>query len=198
MSDSMIAMAMNGYYVSDPQTVKLGPLTRELARGTVLYPNDILSLSVIQQSLGRRPVVWAATAGRGFAGLGEYVVQKGLGFHLQAARPDTTDPRLDLKRLADVPLDLPATQSLVYDTYRYAGLLEEGASALDPTAASAAASLALPFVQLVYAYQGRGKREEMERALGYAAKLSPNPDLRQALLKLLYTPPGADSPTLGE
>ncbi|MBA3258927.1 MAG: DUF2723 domain-containing protein [Gemmatimonadales bacterium] len=200
MSDSAIASAMNGYYVGDPQSVKLGPLTRELSPGTVLYPNDIMSLSVVQQNLGRRPIVWAVTAGRGFAGLGDYVVQKGLGFHLQTALPDTTDPRLDLKRLASAPLDVPASEALVYGAYRYADLLEEGSAALDPTAQSAAASLALPFVQLVYAYQGRGPgaRPQMQRALDHAAKLSPNPELRQALLQLLQAPPEPDGPTLQE
>jgi hypothetical protein len=197
MTDSAVATAMTGYYVSEPQSVKLGPLTRRLPEGSVLYPNDILSLSVIQQNLGRRPIVWAVTAGRSFAGLGDYVVQKGMGFHLQSNAPDTTDPRLDLKRLAGAPLDLPATEALAYDTYRYADLLEEGAAELDATSASAAASLALPFVQLVYAYQGRDTGR-LERALDYAAKLSPNPELREALVQLRDAPPAADSPTLGE
>ena len=80
MTDSMIAAAMSGYVVRDDQQVTLGPITRTLARGSFLLPNDILSLGVVQQNLGRRPIVWAVTAGRGFAGLGEYVVQRGLGF----------------------------------------------------------------------------------------------------------------------
>jgi hypothetical protein len=51
-----------------------------------------------------------------------------------------------------------------------------------------AGSLALPPVQLVYAYQAREDRKAMERALRYAEALSPNPDLRAALLDLLYRP----------
>jgi hypothetical protein len=43
-------------------------------------------------------------------------------------------------------------------------------------------------VQLVYAYQARGDRAKMERALDYAVKLSPNPELRDALLELLVAP----------
>nr|MBA3556773.1 hypothetical protein [Gemmatimonadales bacterium] len=148
----------------------------------------------------RRPIVWAVTAGRGFAGLGDYVVQKGLGFHLRIALPDTTDPSLNLKRLASAPLDIPTTETLVYDAYRYADLLKEGSADLDPTAQSAASSLALPFVQLVYAYQGRGPdaRQRMQRALDHAAKLSPNPELRQALLQLIQAPPESSGPTLQE
>ncbi|HEU5040181.1 MAG TPA: DUF2723 domain-containing protein [Gemmatimonadales bacterium] len=197
MTDSMISRAMEGYYVPERQTVKLGPLTRELVAGTVLYPNDIMSLSLVQQNLGRRPIVWAVTAGRSYAGLGDHVVQRGLGFQLEPSPIDTTDPRLDLRRLAGAPLDLPATETLVYDVYRYAGLLDRGAADLEPTSASAASSLSLPFVQLVYAYQGRGDAARAERAIGRAVRLSPNPDMREALRQMLGPPP-PDSATLGE
>jgi hypothetical protein len=185
MTDSMVASAMYGYFVSQPQQVSLGPLKRTLEQGTVLYPSDILSLSVIQQNLGRRPISWGVATGRSFAGLGEYIVQQGLGFRLQTARPDTTSPRLDFRRLAGVPMDVATTEALVWQTYRYGNLLEKGASGLEPTSASVAASLALPFVELVYTYQSRGEREKMDRVLRRAEKLSPNPDLRAALLQLL-------------
>src|SRR5437773_4098004 len=42
LTDSMIGAAMAGYVVSTPQDIRLGPLTRSLAKGTFLYPNDIL------------------------------------------------------------------------------------------------------------------------------------------------------------
>ncbi len=197
MSDSTIASAMAGYYVAEPRSVKLGPLSRDLAPGTFLYPNDILTLSIIQQSLGSRPIVWAATAGRSFGGLADYVVQKGLGFQLGTSKPDTTDPRLDLKRLAGAPLDVPATETLAYEVYRYAGLLEKGAAGLDPTSASAAATLALPFVQLVYAHQDAGDQLKLERALVRAVKLAPDPQLREALSEMLQTLKDSQA-TLGE
>ncbi|MGH7527005.1 MAG: glycosyltransferase family 117 protein, partial [Gemmatimonadales bacterium] len=191
MNDSMVATALNGYLVSQPQQVRLGPLTRTLNPGALLYPNEIMSLSVIQRNVGRRPIVWAVTAGRSFTGLGEFVVQKGLGFQLQTSRPDTTDPDLDLRRLAGAPLDVPTTERLLWETYRYSSLLEDGAASLESTSASVSASLALPHVQLVYAYQQRGDRERMERALVRAEKLSPNPELRAALLGLLESTPAA-------
>jgi hypothetical protein len=194
MTDSMIATAMNGYLVGETQQLKLGPVVRTLKEGSFLYPNELVSLSLIQHNAGRRPIVWSVTAGTGVAGLRDYVVQRGLGFHLETSLPDTTDPDLDLRRLAGSPLHIPDTEALVYETYRYAGLLERGATELDPTSASAAASLALPLVQLVYAHQARGDRERMERALQYAVKLSPNPALQQALEDILAAP--ADSSLL--
>ena len=96
---------MRGYAVPASQELRLGPLTRTLEAGTYLMPNEILTLSVVQQNLGRRPLVWALTAGREFAGLGDYVIQQALGFSLQNGRPDTTSPRLDLHRLAGHALD---------------------------------------------------------------------------------------------
>ncbi|MBA3317884.1 MAG: DUF2723 domain-containing protein [Gemmatimonadales bacterium] len=188
MTDSMIATAMSGYAVDRTQELKLGPVVRTLKEGTFLYPNEIVSLSLIQQNVGRRPIVWSVTAGGAMADLRDWVVQRGLGFHLQTAPPDSGDRALDFQRLAGAPLHVADTERLVYQTYRYAGLLRDGATELDPTSASAAASLALPPVQLVYAHQARGERERMERALEYAVKLSPNAGLRRALLELQADP----------
>jgi hypothetical protein len=184
MTDPMIATAMNGYVVPNDQQISLGPLKRTLKTGTFLLPNDILTLGVVQQNVGRRPIVWAITAGREFGGLGEYVVQQGLGFLLRSARPDTTSPALDLHRLAGAPIDISTTERLLRETYRYAGLLEGDVSSLESTSASIAATLSLPYTQLAYAYSARGEREKMDWALDRAMRLSPNPGLRAALAEL--------------
>jgi hypothetical protein len=184
MSDSAIETAMMGYAVPQTQEVKLGPLSRRLEAGTYLLPNEILTLSVVRQNVGRRPIVWAITAGREFAGLGDYVIQQALGFSLQTTRPDTTSPSLDLRRLAGAPLDIPTTERLVFETYRYAGLLEGDVTKLESTSASMAATLSFPFVQLAYGYSARGDEEKLQRALEFALRLSPNPALRTALLEL--------------
>jgi hypothetical protein len=198
MTDSMIASAMRGYPVQQAQVVQLGPVTRTLEAGSFLLPNEIVSLSLVQHNAGRRPIVWSVTAGSGLAGLRRYVVQRGLGFQLQTTPPDTTDTDLDLRRLVGAPLHVPDTEALVYDTYRYAGLLERGAAELDPTSASAASSLALPLVQLVYAHQGSGDRERMERAMQRAVQVSPNPQLREALQDLLAAPADTSAPPPAE
>jgi hypothetical protein len=184
MTDSMIAVAMSGYVVPQDQQIALGPLTRTLKTGAFLLPNDILTLSVVQHNVGRRPVVWAVTAGREFGGLAEYVVQQALGFRLLSARPDTSSPALDLRRLAGAPLDIPTTERLVWETYRYAGLLEGDVSRLESTSASISSTLSLPFTQLAYAYSARGQQDQLDRALDRAMRLSPNPSLRAALAEL--------------
>jgi hypothetical protein len=184
MTDSMIAAALSGYVVPEDQPVRLGPLTRMLKSGSFLLPNDILTLSVVQQNVGRRPIMWAITSGRGFGGLGDYVVQKGLGFSLQTSKPDTTSPSLDLRRLAGAPLDIPTTERLLWETYRYAGLLEGDVTKLESTSGSIASTLSLPYTQLAYAYSAKGDYEKMQRALDRAMQLSPNPALRAALAEL--------------
>jgi Protein of unknown function (DUF2723) len=184
LSDSMIAASMRGYASPRTEEIKLGPLRRRLQQGTVLYPSDILMLSLIQQNLGRRPIVWAITTGRSFGGLAQYVVQQGLGFRLEQAAPDTTNPALDLHRLATVPLDVPTTERLVYETYRYAGLSERGEEPLETSSAGIANSLTYPAVQLAYAYSARRDTSRVERALDFALSLSPNPEIRASLQSL--------------
>jgi hypothetical protein len=181
MSDAMIGSAMNGYLVPEDQKITLGPLTRVLKKGAYLLPNSILTMAVVQQNVGRRPIVWAITTGREFAGLADYVVQQGLGYSLRTAPPDTSSPALDTRRLAGAPLDIPTTERLVWDTYRFADLLNSDVTKLESTSASIASTLSLPFTQLTYAYSARGQQEKMLRALEWGMKLTPNPALRTAL-----------------
>ena len=184
MSDTTIAAAMAGYVVPRDQQVALGPLSRTLKAGSFLLPNDILTLSVVQQNLRRRPIVWAITAGREFGGLGEFVVQQGLGFVLQSSPPDTTSPAVDLRRLAGAPLNIPTTERLVWETYRYGRLLEGDVTKLESTSASIASTLSLPFTQLSYAYSARGQHDQLLKALERAMQLTPNTALRTALAEL--------------
>jgi Protein O-mannosyl-transferase TMEM260-like len=184
MSDSMIAAAMNGYVVPQDQQVKLGPLTRTLKTGSFLLPNDILTLAVVQQNVNRRSIVWGITTGREFGGLQEYVVQQALGFVLRASPPDSMSPAIDNRRLAGAPLDIPTTERLVWDTYRYGKLLNGDVTKLESTSASIASTLSLPFTQLSYAYSARDQREKLLRAVEWAMQLTPNPSLRTALAEL--------------
>src|SRR5262249_23924143 len=51
--------------------------------GTPMYVKDILILALIQRNMGKRPIVFALTAGTGNRqGLDGYVVEQGLGFLL--------------------------------------------------------------------------------------------------------------------
>lgn len=161
-------------------TVDFGAFRHSYPPNTFPEPNQIASIRIVQQNLGHRPIVWATTTGRDFAGLGQYVIQRGLGFTLLAAPPDTTAPGVSTASFGGVPVDVPATHRLAWDTYRYAGLLAGQHDALETTAASIASSLSLPFGQLAAAAEARGDTTEMVRNLERSLQLSPNPALRAA------------------
>jgi hypothetical protein len=112
------------------------------------------------------------------------VVQQALGFALRTSPPDTTSPALDTRRLAGAPLDIPTTERLVWETYRYGRLLEGDVTTLESTSASIASTISLPFTQLAYAYSARGQEDKLARAVERASQLSPNPSLRTALAEL--------------
>ncbi|MFL5461786.1 MAG: hypothetical protein ACJ8AY_13960, partial [Gemmatimonadales bacterium] len=95
-----------------------------------------------------------------------------------------TSPALDTRRLAGAPLDIPTTERLVWDTYRYADLLHGDVTKLETTSASIASTLSLPFTQLTYAYSARGQQEKLLRVLDRAMQLTPNQSLRTALAEL--------------
>ena len=103
-------------------SVTFGPYRRTYAAGTVFYTSDFVAARVVQQNLGRRPVAWSVTTGRNFLSLDPYLVQKGLVFELQPTEPDSLAPGIDRQRLAGALLDVPTTDRLVWETYRYAGL----------------------------------------------------------------------------
>jgi hypothetical protein len=162
-------------------TVNFGPFSHTWPPNTYPEPNQIASLRIVQQNLGHRAIVWASTTGREFAGLGDHVIQRGLGFELLSAPPDTTAPGVTAAAFGGAALDVTMTQRLAWETYRYAGLLEGEHDPLETTAASIANTLSLPFGQLAAAAEARGDTAAMIRNLQRSVQLTPNPALRAAL-----------------
>jgi hypothetical protein len=161
-------------------TVNFGPFSRTYPPNTYPEPNQIASLRIVQQNIGHRPIVWATTTGRDFAGLGDQVIQRGLGFALVETPPDTTAAGVSATTFGGFPVDVPTTTRLAWETYRYAGLLSGEHAPLESTAASIASSLSLPFGQLAAAAETRGDTAEMARNLERSLQLSPNPALKAA------------------
>jgi Protein O-mannosyl-transferase TMEM260-like len=191
MTDAQIAAAQPALLPQDV-TLQIGPITHTLPKGTPVYSHDYAVIRLLQDNLGRRPIAWSLTTGADFYGLNRYVLQQGLVMRLQTTAVDTSRTDVDLHRVLGVPLDVPTTDRLAWETYRFARLGERSSASLEPTARGVAGNLALPFAQLAYAYQARGDREAALKNLERASQLSPNPALRQALLNLLAEP-GADS-----
>jgi hypothetical protein len=99
---------------------------------------------------------------------------------LESTPVDTTRADLDLRRLMGAPLDVPGTERLMDETYRYAGLLVPHRE-LETTAKGIASTLGLPYSQLAFAMERRGDSARMRRYVQRAAVLTGNPALTSIL-----------------
>ncbi|HEU5304674.1 MAG TPA: hypothetical protein VFU40_08525, partial [Gemmatimonadales bacterium] len=180
MTDEDIQSAVPQY---TPRDIPLRFGTHEvvLPQNTVLYGKDFLSIRVLQENFGRRPLAWALSATGGFYQLNHLLVQQGLAIRVMPEPADTTDPRYDHRKMLGAVLDLPVTDSLLFGTFRYADLLERGAEGLETTANSTAGTLSVVFTQMAYAAEARGDTAGAVRYLEPASRLSSNPALKQAL-----------------
>lgn len=182
-------------------TLPVGPYRTSLPSRSVLYGKDFLSIRVIQQNFGRRPIGWALTALGSTYGLDRFLLQQGIAVMLQPAPVDTLNPNLDLRRLMTAPLDISVTDRLSMEVYRYADLLTRPKQALETTSSGIASTLGLPFTQLAYAMEQRGDTARMIKYLERASVLSSNPALSAALKELKQgrprpsAQPGRDSST---
>ncbi len=193
LTDAEILAAQVPSLVERPLPLRLGPVQVTLPARSALYLADVAALRIIQENLGRRPIAWSVTAGTRYYGLDRYMIQQGLAQRVLTAPPDTTDPAVFPASLTGTTLDLATTERLAWETYRYAGLLEERSRAPDNTNRSFAATLSLPFTQMAYAYESRNDYERAISNLERAARLSPNPAVAAALQQMIFQgPPQAE------
>ena len=187
LTDAQIHQA-EGRLLPEDVAIRLGPITDTLRKGTALYSRDFLVLRILQENLGRRPIAWSMTTGPGYYGLEPYLLQQGLAMSLQTAPVDTTRSDISTRRILGVAVDIPTTDRLAWDSYRFAGLVERGSTGLEPTSATASNNLSLSFAQLAFAYQDQGDHERAVRNAARAAQLSPNPGFQAAIQRLLEQP----------
>jgi hypothetical protein len=178
-------------------------LTFRAGRVAVTYPEqsafyvyDMLIIRLLQENVGRRPVYFSMTAGtQNWSRLADYITQQGMVFRVHAqAPPDTT-------RLApgifSVPIDLPRTDSLAWQVYRYGDLLEADSVRLDPTNRNIAINLSYPLYGLGLAYALEGDSAASRRNLESAVKLYYLPEFARSLQMgegLLTQPLEGDTP----
>ena len=191
LTDEQIA-TMEPVMLPQDVALQIGPIRHVLAKGTPLYSRDFVVLRLLQDNLGKRPIAWSMTTGGEYYGLEPFLVQRGLVMALQGTPVDTTQPGIDTHRLLGVALDVPATERLMNETYRYARLEGRASHELEPTAAGVSNNLALPLAQLAYAYDKLGQREKAVATLTRAANLGTNPAMKRALDVMVSTP--ADAP----
>jgi len=194
LTNEQIQAAAIPQMISEPVGLRLGPIMHTLPAGTPLYLADMTLLSILQQNLGRRPVAWSITAGSQHYNLDRYLLQQGLVQAVQTGMPDTSAIGIVPPSIAGSTLDVPTTQRLAWETYRYAGLLDGDGGRLDGTNRNFSASLSLPFTQLAYAFEALGDYDQTVANLERAAALSPNPAVTAALQQLQFQgPPEGDA-----
>ncbi len=176
-----------------PQAVhfRAGRVSAVLAENTPIYVKDVLILRLIQENWNRRPLYFSLTSGSGsWQHFAPHLTQEALVLRLHAvAAPDST--RLTPGVLA-VPLDLPRTDTLVNQVYRYAGLFSVDTLVLGPTERNITTNLSFPFYALGQAYELRGDRWRSVEALRKAYHLNPLSQLA-GLLQLESLPAFADT-----
>ncbi len=186
LSDSAIARLTGPVPVrlDQPLTLRLGSLGYIIPGGRYLPPSDIAAARIVQENFGRRPLSWSMTTGRDMHGVGNAILQQGLVYTLQEAPVDTTAPSVDSRRLYGALLDIPTTTRLMWDTYRYAGLLGADLRDLDPTAQGMARNLGIPFTELAFAYARLGERDRALANADRAEQLEIDPAVLQELARL--------------
>ncbi len=168
--------------LSQPLHFVAGRIDHLYKKDTPFYVKDILILRLIQENVGRRPIYFSITAGNNWLGLQSYLTEQGLALKLHAATPpDTT--RL-APGLLGMPVNVPRTDSLVWDVYRYADLLKPDTLVLEPTTQSIASNLSIPPLTLGQVYQARGEFGRAIKNLKMAYQLSPSREL-QGLIRVL-------------
>ena len=182
MTDAEIQSAASSPILIDStMAIPIGPVVANFKAQTVLYPNDIVSLRIIQQNIGRRAIVWSITTGDNYEGLRDYIVQQAMGFRLATARPDSTQPGLSLGGIGNIAVDIPLTRRLAWETYQYGFLLSGRTDRLESTAASMASSLSIPFTILAYHADAMGDTAAVVKNLERAQQIAPNEAIQAAL-----------------
>lgn len=182
MTDTeVIAATQSPILIDSALALPIGTAIATFPAQTVLYPNDVVSLRIIQQNLGRRAIVWSITTGDNYEGLRDYVVQQAMGMRLDSVKPSAQQPGIDMGGVGNVPVDVPLTRKLAWDTYRYGALLTGATDNLETTSAAMASSLSIPFTILAYHADATGDTAGVVRNLERAMQVAPNEAIRNAL-----------------
>jgi hypothetical protein len=167
-------------------------ISHTFREGTPLYPNQVLTLRLIQENLGRRPIYFSTTAGSSsWLGLGKYLTQEALVLRLHPSEPADTSRYTD--GLIGTKLDVARTDTLAWQVYRYSRLFEADTLELDNTTANIAANLNIPVLSLGQAYAIRGDRERSLENFRRAHHLAPTPELGR-IIESLSMPPAPVAP----
>src|SRR5262249_47044331 len=128
LDDKTIDQVMSNYIRMDkPQTVKLGNIDAVIPAGGYLFPWHQFALSIIAQSVDKRPIYFASSGNAASElGVQPYLVRQGLAFKLNNGPVSTTAPA-GAVAITDTPVrqvigpwvDVPRTRRLVEDVFEH-------------------------------------------------------------------------------
>jgi hypothetical protein len=161
-------------------TFRAGRVAVTYPRQSPFYVYDMLIIRLLQENFDSRPIYFSMTAGTdNWSRMADYITQEGMVFRVHTLR----EP--DANRLAPgifaVPIDVPRTDSLAWEIYRYGDLLEADSVRLDPTNRNIAVNLSYPLYGLGLAYEVRGDSAKARRNIESAIKLHYLPEVARAL-----------------
>ena len=132
LNDAQIDGLAPGIAIEQDTAFRVSSAVTATVRGgdSILYP-DILVFHIMQQSLGDRPVYFAATAPPVYGkwGLQPHLVRHGLAFKLVDAALEETDDLVNLRAYMPNTIsptwnDRARTSELLWDVFRFDGVLE--------------------------------------------------------------------------
>jgi len=186
LNDDQVA-AVQPQLIPQDINFRAGNIAHRYPAGTPMYIKDIMSLRLIQENLGKRPIYFALTAGTGNRmGLDRYMAQQGLAFKLFPDTLTVGGNYADMRPLWGVPvvIDVERTRDLAWDVYRYARLFEADTLRLEPTDDNIAGNLSINFLALGLVFQQRGDFQQAAANYERSNHLSPNPQVSMMIASL--------------
>ena len=141
--------------------IKHGLVDITLEANSALYIKDVLILRLLQENWDKRPMYFGLTAGAdNWQRVQRYLTQEGLLFKLHTK--ELADTSKLGPGLFGVPMNVPRTDSLAWQVFRYADLFDVDSLMLEPTSRNITTNLSYPFYSLGNAYELLG---DPDRAL---------------------------------
>ncbi len=161
-------------------TIKHGLVEITLPENSPVYIKDVLILRLLQENWDQRPMYFGLTAGtENWQQVQRHLTQEGLLFRVHAQEPPDQD-KLG-PGLFGVPMNVPRTDSLAWEVFRYADLFAADTLQLESTARNIAVNLSYPFYSLGNAYELLGDPERALANLLRGYHLQPIPEMLRVM-----------------
>ncbi|MGD2135751.1 MAG: hypothetical protein PVF27_06305, partial [Gemmatimonadales bacterium] len=187
LTDVQIEQVMNDlfqsrYRLPSDQSLRAGLVQDTFPRGTRFITSDLLIARLISENWRTRPIYFSLTAGQNaWRFYREDVTQEGLVLALHTREPPDSSKLTPTPGLFDVPVNIERSEFLVWDVYRYAGLLEADTLDLRRTERNIAFNLSFPLFALAQAHESLGDTAARDRNLRRALQLRPLPEIAQLM-----------------